>query len=317
MDLRKTSKVTKKTLKFLGVIVLSLSVVLFSSVPFSGSGNHSLSVKNAMAGKCCRVVSISNYEKLIGMVVEKVTSVIVDTIVNEFTKLTNYLESASKLPGVLYDWGISETQKMLENIHSETYDRLVSQIQANANPQEWINVVTNNPSAIVPPVVAPNGDSYGSFADFGTFVQGDLSIVYKSFNTLNFENVDPILVKNLKIRIRELESAKVALSQEVAEVGATAEKLKTLNEKLNEQLRKIDEAQALDSYKEEQASKDLLKVQMMQTHVLAELLRNQLNQESILIAQYNQKLAEERSKILTDLIVLHTKVSGQWTVPKR
>ena len=318
MDFKKIKKVATKALKFLGIAVLSVSVVLFSSVPFQNDNDkRSFSVSDVLAAKCCSVVSVSNFGELIGMVSEKVTSVIVSTLVSQFAALIAHLERESKYPGQLRDWEISELQKVLEKLHLESYDQLVSQIQENVNPQKWIEIATNNPSAIVPPVVAYGGSSYGSFSDFGAFVQGDLSVVYKTFDTLDRQNLDPILEKNLRMRIRELESAKVALSQEVAEVGATAKKLETLNKQLNDQLKKIDVAQKEGDYKEEQAVKDLIKVQMLQTYLLTELLRNQLNQESVLIAQYNQKLAEERNKILSDLMALHTKVSGKWTVPKR
>lgn len=298
----------KKAGKILTSLFLAVAIVLFSSI-------GRVFVPSSSFAKCCSVISVSNFPSLISLVSEKVTGVIVSTITAQFVGFITFMETMSNKPGVLYDWAISEIQKKLDESYVETYDDIVATIQDLSTPQNWIKITTDNQAtAIVPPLVGANGTSYGSFTDYGAYVNGDTSIIYEAFNTLDTSNVNEETLEHYKIRIRELESSKVALTQEIADLGATAKKLEELNREISESIKKIDEAQKREDYKEEQAVKDLLKLQMLQSHIFLEILRNQINQEMVLTSYYNQKLAEDRNKLINDLQVLHTKVEGSWTL---
>lgn len=309
----KIKKTAKKFAKLIGVLTLSISMVILTNINFPG-----LSRNEAYGGKCCSVVSISNFSDLVSLIMEKVASAITSTIVSEITSLKQFIDALSQTPGALKDEMISNTLNNLENLYNQVYSQYVGNIESYSTRSNWMKIVLSEQNTTVPPLVSPSGALIGDVVNYGVFIRGDMALVYDLLNSVisREKEMEPYLkdfVEHLKLRTREIESAKVSLTQEVANLGATAKKFEELNKKFDALMRKVDETQKSGNYKEEQAVKDLLKIQMLQTGLLAELLRNQINQELTYSAYQNQQLVKERDELIKDLLTLQVKTKGNWT----
>jgi len=258
--------------------------------------------------------TVSNWGILAGLLFDRLTTPIVSTITAQFAGLIYYLQKASKLPNVLRDFSVTDYQQMLSTTYVDAYQknlRETSQLVQTSN--DWIKITKEG--HVVPPVFVGK-EVAGSFSNYAGYVSGDVKVVYDTFNLLDSESLDEISKTQLLVKIRELDSAKIALAQKLADNGASSEVLRKLLNDLENLYKKIDEAQKKGDYTKEQAMKDLVKVQNLNTQIMNELIRRTINYRITNVALAKKEFDEERNKLLTELQTLHTEVKGTWTLKK-
>jgi len=261
--------------------------------------------------------AVSNWGVLAGLFFERLTTPIVNTLVEQFNNLIQFLEKNSLLPNVLKSFSVVNYQRVLSNTYTDAYQQTLQKTsQLIQTPSDWIRITEEG--HVVPPVFVGR-EALGDFSKYAGYVSGDMKVVYDAFNRLNSENsenLDEISKAQLLVKIRELDAAKIALMQKVVDDSASSKVLQKLLNNLEVTYEKIDAAQREKGYTKAQAMKDLVKVQALNTQLMNELVRRMINYRTINVAMAKKELDEERNKLLTELQALHTEVKGKWTLEK-
>ena len=258
--------------------------------------------------------AVSNWGVLAGLFFERLTTPIVNMLVEQFNNLIQFLEKNSLLPNVLKSFSVVNYQRVLSNTYTDVYQKTLQRTnQLIQTPSDWIRITEEG--HVVPPVFVGR-KALGDFSKYAGYVSGDMKVVYDAFNRLNSENLDEISKAQLLVKIRELDAAKIALMQKVVDDSASSKVLQKLLNDLEVTYEKIDAAQREKRYTKAQAMKDLVKVQALNTQLMNELVRRMINYRTINVAMAKKELDEERNKLLTELQALHTEVKGKWTLEK-
>lgn len=230
--------------------------------------------------------------------------------------IVNYFDKSIKDLGALYDFSVSGLNKNIEELYNQFYldawNEVFSLSQSHTN---WYQkVIKDTGSVHVPPLISLDGGGVEKqqVVNFAHYLQGDLAYLKKLYDSIrNNKEIDELTKEIYLIQIKNLESGKVSLSQEVIELASTAKKISKLKEELKRHYQSLDSRMASTDYTSYQAVKDLLKVEMINSLLLLEVLRTQMNVEMMYSAFLNEELNKKREALVDKLVTKTARVESR------
>jgi hypothetical protein len=251
-------------------------------------------------------VVVVNFPSLVSLMINNFINNLVPYILNQ-------LDLRRFEKGELKDFLLTEVEKYLNQVYGNFYRSVQSEVfKRTQDPEKWYKVVVkSDPSSTIPPVLSLESDAdlQEKITNYAHYVQGDLAYLNKLYDEVeNNPNVDEMSKEVIKVQIRNLQSAKVSLAQQVIETASTVKKMQELKKLLDKQYAEIDKAYQYSNYSTDAAVKDLLKVEMINSMLMMELLRMQANDNMIRTAILNKELNKQRERLADKLSTMTVRV---------